>query len=84
MNRHKHVQVCKHVYMVEQWWYLYMYTGAKHCVKSVHIRSFSGLYFPAFRVNAERYSVTLLIQSECGKMQTRKTLNTDTFHTVKY
>ena len=26
-----------------------------HCVKSVRIRSYSGLYFPAFGLNMERY-----------------------------
>ena len=29
----------------------------KHCVKSVHIRSYSGPHFPAFGLNKERYSV---------------------------
>ena len=53
-----------------------------HCVKSVRIRSYSGLYFPAFGLNTERYSVSLRIQSECGKMRTRITPNTDTFHAV--
>ena len=53
-----------------------------HCVKSVLIRSFSGPYFPAFGLNTERYSVSLRIQSECGEIQTRRTLNTDTFHAV--
>ena len=38
-----------------------------HCVKSVRIRSFSGLYFPAFGLNTERFSGSLRIQSECGK-----------------
>ena len=33
---------------------------------------FSGLYFPAFGLNTERYGVSLRIQSECGKIQTRK------------
>ena len=28
-----------------------------HCVKSARIRSFSGLYFPAFRLNAAHLSV---------------------------
>ena len=28
-------------------------TGGAHCVKSVRIRSYSGLYFPAFGCNAE-------------------------------
>ena len=33
---------------------------------------FSGPYFPAFRLNTERYFVSLRIQSECGKIRTRK------------
>ena len=53
-----------------------------HCVKSVLIRSFSGPYFLAFGLNTERYSVSLHIQSECGKIRTRKIPNTDTFHAV--
>ena len=53
-----------------------------HCVKCVRIRSYSGPYFPAFRLNTERYGVSLLIQSECGKIRTRITPNTDTFHAV--
>ena len=53
-----------------------------HCVKSVRILSFSGPYFPVFGLNMERYGVSLRIQSECEKLQTRKTSNTDTFHPV--
>ena len=48
-------------------------------VKSVHIWSYSGPYFPAFGLNVERYFVSLRIQSECGNMRTRLTPNTDTF-----
>ena len=54
-------------------------TNHIHCVKSVRIRSYSGLHFPAFELNMERYSVSLRIQSECGKIRTRATPNTDTF-----
>ena len=36
--------------------------GSVHCVKSVRIRSYSGPYFPAFRLNTERYSVSLRIK----------------------
>ena len=50
-----------------------------HWVKIVHSRSFSDPYFPAFGLNTGRYSVSLRIQSECGKIRTRKTPNTDTF-----
>ena len=53
-----------------------------HCVKSVRFSSFSGPYFPAFGLNTERCRVSLCIQSECGKIRTCKTRNTDTFHTV--
>ena len=53
-----------------------------NCVKSVRFRSFSVPYFPAFGLNTERYGVSLPIQSECGKTQTTKTLNKDTFHGV--
>ena len=35
-------------------------------------RVFSGLYFPAFGLNTLRYSVSLRIQPECGKLRTRK------------
>ena len=55
----------------------------KHC-KSVCIRSFSGQCFPTFGLNAERYGASLRIQFKCGKIPTRETRNTDTFHTVKF
>ena len=55
-----------------------------HCVKSVHIRSYSGPYFPAFELNTERYGVFLRIHSEFGKMRTRITPNMDTFHAVHF
>ena len=53
-----------------------------HCVKSVCIRSFSGQYFPAFRLNTERHGASLRIQSKCWKIRTRKTPNMDTFHAL--
>ena len=53
-----------------------------HCVGSVRIWSFSGPYFPAFGLNTERYSVSLRIQSECGKIKTKKYPNTDAAHAV--
>ena len=55
----------------------------KHCAKSAGIRSYSGPHFPAFGLNMERHSVSLRIQSKCGKMQTRIISNTDTFYAVK-
>ena len=40
------------------------------------------LSFPAFGMNTERYGVSLCIQSECGKIRTRRNPNKNTFHTV--
>ena len=57
-------------------------TMCLHFVKSVRIWSYSGPYFPAFRLNTEKYFVSLHILSECGKIQTRITLNMDTFYAV--
>ena len=56
----------------------------KQHVKSAFIWNCSGPHFPTFGLDLERYGVSLRIQSECGKMQTRITPNTDTFHTVLY
>ena len=53
-----------------------------HCVKSVHIRSYSGSCFPVFGLSRERSGVSLRIQAECGKIWTRITPNADTFHAV--
>ena len=55
-----------------------------HCVKKVRIRRYSGPHFPSFWLNTERYGISLRIQSECGKMRTRITLNTDTFHVTNW
>ena len=38
--------------------------------------------FSAFGLNTERYEVSLRIQSKYGKIRSRKTPNTDTFHVV--
>ena len=48
----------------------------------MRIWSFSGPHFPVFGLNTETYGVSLRIQSERGKIQTRKTPNTETFHAV--
>ena len=54
----------------------------QYCVKSVSIRSFPGPYFPAFWLNTKKYGVSLHTQSECGKIRTRKTVNTINIHAV--
>ena len=59
-----------------------MFDRVLHCVKSIHIWSFSGPYFLAFGLKTERYSVSLHIQYECGKIRTRKTPNKNTLHAV--
>ena len=62
-------------------WYIFWCTVQNlHCVKSSRIRNFSGPYFPVFGLHTERYRVSLRIQSECGKIRSRNTLNIDTFH----
>ena len=53
-----------------------------HCAKSVRLRNFSGLYFPAFGLNTERQGASLRIHSECGEIRTRKAPNTDIFQAV--
>ena len=58
-------------------------SGTRHYVKSVRIRSYSGLYFPVFGLNTKRDGVSLRIQSECEKMRTRITPNTDTFYVMR-
>ena len=40
------------------------------------------LFSSAFQLNTERYAVSFRNQSECRKMPTRITPNTDTFHAV--
>ena len=52
-------------------------------MKIVRIRSFSGPHFPTFGLNTEQSCVFLRIQSTCGKIQTRRTPNTDIFHAVE-
>ena len=50
---------------------------AKHCLKCIRIRSYSGPYFVAFSLNTR-------IKSEFGKMRTRITPNADAVHAMKY
>ena len=53
------------------------------CVKSIRTQSYSGPHFPAFGRNTESRDIEYLrIHSECGKMRTRITPNTNTFYAV--
>ena len=54
-----------------------------HYVKSVRIRSYSILHFPAFGLNTEKCSVSLSIQSECGKIRTRITTNRTLLRSIR-
>ena len=63
-------------------WPTIAYYANIHCVKSVRIQSYSVPYFPAIRLNTERCRVSLRIQSEWRKIQSRITPNTDTFQAV--
>ena len=74
-------KICK---TLKQFTYLLVHMVTNHCVKSVRIWSYSGPYFPAFGLNTERCSVSLRIQSECGKMRTGITPNTDIFYAVNF
>ena len=53
-----------------------------HLVKGFRVTNNSCPYFPILGWNTERQSVSLRIQSECWKMQTRITQNPDTFHAL--
>ena len=63
------------------WWKVFLWKKP-HSVKSVRIRNYSGPHFPAFRLNTERYFASLHIRSECGKMRTRITPNTENCYAV--
>ena len=68
-------------FLFTAFWVTWRFKYQKHCVKSVLIWSYSGLHFPAFGLNMERYSDT---HSEWGIIRTRKARNTDTFYAVKF
>ena len=51
--------------------------------KCPYLELLYGLVFSAFGLNTERYFISLHIQSEYGKMRTRTTPNTDTFHAMQ-
>ena len=53
-------------------------------MKSVRFRSYSGPHFPTLELNIDSYSVSLRIRSECGKMPTRITPNTQKFYAVGF
>ena len=53
-----------------------------YCVKSVRIRSYSGLHLPRSRTEYGEIRVSLRIQSVCEEMRNRMTPNTDNFHAM--
>ena len=66
--------------------YLELFWSAFFLIRTEYreIWSYSGPHFPAFGLNTERYSASLLSQSECGKMRTKITPNRDSFHAVHF
>ena len=58
--------------MVAFAWKTWRFAVACAAWKVSKYRVFSGPYFPVFGLNTERYFVSLRIQSECGKIRTRK------------
>ena len=50
--------------------------------RPIAIRSFYDPHLSACGLNTKRYSVSVRIQSESGKIRTRKTPKSDTFHAV--
>ena len=51
---------------LEVWLKLCSFSSREKCPNTEFF--FSGLYFPAFGLNTERYGVSLRIQSKCGKI----------------
>ena len=72
---HIYLRLVKRLIVVAYNYYL-------NCIKHVRIRKYSGPHFSAFRLNTERYRISVRIQSVCGKMRTRIFPNTSTFHGV--
>ena len=68
-------------YRLSKLWILPI-SNTSQCLKSVRIRSYCGLYFPAVGLSTDRYFVSLRTESKCGKIRTTITLNTDTFSAV--
>ena len=77
--------------------YLDITTSCKHCFSSPHNQRITGTYslrkkclyslffwsaFSRIRTEYGKISISLRIQSKCGKMRTRKTPNTSTYHAV--
>ena len=72
----------KRVQIVRRFFCIQTENGDLRCVKILRIRSYSGPHFPALGLNTKRYSISLRIQSACGKMRIRITPNTDPFYAV--
>ena len=68
------------------WWLSYAfgvyYTNQCVLLKNCPYSELFCPHFPVFRLNTETYRASLCIQSEYGKMRTRITPNTVTFHAV--
>ena len=58
-----------------------LFVNKFYCMESVHIRSFSGQYFPAFGLNTDLSPYLSVFSPNAGKYGPEKP-NTDTFHAV--
>ena len=65
------------------YWGVVTYALREKCAYSELFWSPFFLHFPAFGLNTDRYSVSLRIQFECGKIRTRITPTMDTFYAVE-
>ena len=67
-----------------KWLLLFSYIKGQNTAWKVSVFGvFQVRFFSTFGLNTGRYLGSLCIQSECGKIRTRKSSNTDTFHAVK-
>ena len=79
----------KNYFSVPIWSNFILLVIAKECLnkwtlcKTYPYSEFSGPYFSALGLHTERYYISLRIQSNCGKIQTRQTPNTDNFNAVE-
>ena len=74
-----YIYIYIHIY-IYMYTYVYIYIIHKSSLRKKH--PYSELFWSTFGLNTGRYGVSFCIQSECGKIQTKITPNTDTFHAV--
>ena len=71
-----------YIWMLRRKWHCYS-NMVLVCEKFLYLEFFWSV-FPRILTDTKRYSVSLRIQFEWGKIRTRKTPNTDNFHAVAF